>query len=129
MATAKTIAKKLERARLNGKPSKIGIGGDLGDRCKDVTRLLAKLYGNPQRVEAAERDGDAVRFVRVVLLRGKPCAKFKTSVGVEHIMGARDEQIAEHVAALSRKALNEYALKPLGNARVKVAIEDELGEN
>lgn len=37
MPSAKTIAKKLERARLNGTPSKLGIGGDLGDRCKAIT--------------------------------------------------------------------------------------------
>lgn len=129
MASSKTIAKKLERARLNGTPSKLGIGGDLGDRCKAITALLAKRYGHVRRVEAAEREGGAVRFVRVVLLHGKPVARFKTSVGVEHIMGASDEQIAEHVARLSRSALNEYALKPLGNSRVKVAIEDELGES
>lgn len=129
MANAKTLAKKAERARLNGAPSKLGIGGDLGDRCKAITALLAESYGNPKRVEAAEREGNLVRFVRVVLLRGAPVARFKTSISVEHIAVVSNARIASEVARLSQAALNEYALKPLGNSRVKVAIEDELGES
>lgn len=129
MASPKTLAKKQERARLAGKP--LAKAAPLPERAREkaaeVTALLGKRLGSPSRVRPAEPRPDGyIAFVRVVLSGASAVGAFKLDVDIDHLLATAAENVAERVHELTDVLLRQYLEKPLGNSRMKVAIEDEF---